>query len=193
MVRMVTKPSNITSQATGHFTVEVHREEIIKHLFQNWLLENQSFGLICRAVLMEHTELWIIRGENLEENAEKVKAWSYITDQWYWIRNLTSQTLQALWSWLCEPICSNDITGFSTSLFLPTFDNSLQYNLTLHARWFPNSGPVYPLETLSSLLTVNDGFPSQRASNVRPSTCPPVCHTFFTMFLSSYHREIFRG
>ena len=29
--------------------------------------------------------------------------------------------------------------------------------------------------------------------SVRPSVCPSVCHTFFTMFPSSYHHEIFRS
>ena len=35
-------------------------------------------------------------------------------------------------------------------------------------------------------------FPSLRLS-VRPSVCLSVCHTFFTMFPSSYHHEIFRS
>ena len=29
--------------------------------------------------------------------------------------------------------------------------------------------------------------------SVRPSVCPSVCHTFLTMFPSSYHHEIFRS
>ena len=29
--------------------------------------------------------------------------------------------------------------------------------------------------------------------SVRPSVCPSVCHSFLTMFLSSYHLEIFRS
>ena len=39
-------------------------------------------------------------------------------------------------------------------------------------------------------------FPSVRLSvcpSVRPSVRPSVCHTFLTMFPSSYHHEIFRS
>ena len=45
-----------------------------------------------------------------------------------------------------------------------------------------------PLEDVEMIFTCN-----QAALRTLLSVCPSVCHTFFTMFLSSYHHEIFRS
>ena len=46
---------------------------------------------------------------------------------------------------------------------------------------------------LAATKQLYDWFSPSVCLSVRPSVCPSVRHTFFTMFPSSYHHEIFRS
>ena len=63
------------------------------------------------------------------------------------------------------------------------------------AEWRRSSCPSMGLHYNSARLLI---FSCDQAAlrtpiSVRPSVCPSVCHSFLTMFLSSYHLEIFRS
>ena len=45
----------------------------------------------------------------------------------------------------------------------------------------------------AALRTLISVCPSVRLSSVRLSVCLSICHTLFTMFLSSYHPKLFRS
>ena len=47
--------------------------------------------------------------------------------------------------------------------------------------------------TISAVFSCDQAALIWALLSVRPSVCLSVCHTFFTMFLSSYHREISRS
>ena len=52
--------------------------------------------------------------------------------------------------------------------------------------------PQWPSHYNVVLIFSCDQLSSYMTGSVRPSVRPSVCHTFFTMFPSSYHHEIFR-
>ena len=69
---------------------------------------------------------------------------------------------------------------------------SIIYRVNILSQWLNNLRYWFVISVFgcdqAALWMVQSVCPS-----VRLSVCPSVCHTFLTMFLSSYHHEIFRS